>query len=102
MSLFAAGLGEAVASTFGWDSTWAIRGVGLLTVLLLFVIVLAGVKFVIRLQLLLLLVLLMSALDFIIGSFAHTDKGEDTLVLCGRIRTRSHTSRGKRHTNCLN
>jgi potassium/chloride transporter 8 len=74
ISLFATGLGEAVSSTFDWETAWAVRGIGLLTALLLFVIVLVGVKFVIRLQLLLLLVLLMSALDFIIGSFAHTDE----------------------------
>ena len=36
----------------------------------------AGVKWVIRLQLLLLLVLFLSALDFLVGSFVHVDWGK--------------------------
>ena len=35
----------------------------------------AGVKWVIRLQLVLLVVLFVAMLDFLIGSFAHTDPG---------------------------
>ena len=37
----------------------------------------AGVKWVIRLQLLLLFVLFLSMMDFLVGSFVHTDVGKD-------------------------
>lgn len=37
---------------------------------------LAGVKWIIRLQLLLLLLLAVSTLDFVVGSFTHLDPGE--------------------------
>ena len=36
----------------------------------------AGVKWVIRLQLVLLMILSVAMLDFLIGSFVHTDPGE--------------------------
>ena len=75
ISLYGIGLGEAVALTFGWDSTWAVRGIGFLTVTSLFVIVLAGVKFVIRLQLLMIIGLSVPVLNFIIGSFSHSNEG---------------------------
>lgn len=38
-------------------------------------VVLAGVKWVVKLQLLLLAIILLSVLDFVIGTFAHTDEG---------------------------
>lgn len=37
---------------------------------------LAGVKWIIRLQLVLLAILAMSTLDFVIGTFSHLDPGE--------------------------
>lgn len=36
----------------------------------------AGVKWVIRLQLILLLVLFLSAMDLVVGSFVHTEPGQ--------------------------
>lgn len=47
--------------------------IGLITSLILLVVVLAGVKWVVKLQLLLLAILMLSVLDFLVGTFAHTD-----------------------------
>lgn len=58
------------------DSKWAVRGIGIAAVVLLSVINVAGVKWVIKLQFILLLILLSSGLDFMVGSFVHTDDGE--------------------------
>ena len=53
------------------------RVIGLTTALVLLVVVLAGVKWVVKLQLLLLAILMLSVLDFVIGTFAHTDYGKN-------------------------
>lgn len=55
------------------DSKWAVRGIAMAAVVLLSVINVAGVKWVIKLQFILLLILLSSGLDFMVGSFVHTD-----------------------------
>lgn len=73
ISLFCAGFGESMAETTGWDSAWAVRVIGLVTSLILLIVVLAGVKWVVKLQLLLLAILMLSVLDFLVGTFAHTD-----------------------------
>lgn len=73
ISLFCAGFGESMAETTGWDNTWAVRIIGLITSLILLFVVLAGVKWVVKLQLLLLAILMLSVLDFLVGTFAHTD-----------------------------
>ena len=73
ISLFSTGFGESMAETTGWDSPWAVRVIGLITALILLVVVLAGVKWVVKLQLLLLAILMLSVLDFLVGTFAHTD-----------------------------
>lgn len=57
------------------DSRWAERGIASAAVLLLGVINVAGVKWVIKLQFILLLILLLAGLDFMVGSFVHTDPG---------------------------
>lgn len=51
------------------NNPWAIRGFAAGAVLLLGVINVAGVKWVIKLQFVLSIVLLLSALDFMVGSF---------------------------------
>ncbi|XP_037043134.1 solute carrier family 12 member 8 [Bradysia coprophila] len=68
------GFGESMAGLVGLqDNTWAIRGFAAGAVLLLSVINIAGVKWVIKLQFVLLVVLLLSALDFMVGSFVGYD-----------------------------
>ena len=52
---------------------WAQRGFASAAVLLLAVINLAGVKWVVKLQFVLLVVLLLAALDLLVGSFVHTN-----------------------------
>ena len=65
-----------MAETTGWDNAWAVRVIGLITSLVLLFVVLAGVKWVVKLQLLLLAILMLSVLDFLVGTFAHTDYGK--------------------------
>lgn len=68
------GFGESMAGLLGLgDNTWAIRGLAASAVLLLGVINIAGVKWVIKLQFVLTIVLLLSALDFMVGSFTGED-----------------------------
>lgn len=70
------GFGESMAELIGFgDSIWAIRLIAGTAVLLLSVINVAGVKWVIKLQFILLLILLLAGLDFMVGSFVHTDFG---------------------------
>lgn len=68
------GFGESMAGLVGLQGNkWAIRGFAAAAVLLLGVINVAGVKWVIKLQFALLIVLLLSALDFMVGSFIGED-----------------------------
>ncbi|KAH8331891.1 hypothetical protein KR067_001898 [Drosophila pandora] len=64
------GFGESMAGLVNLgESKWAIRGFATAAVLLLGCINVAGVKWVIKLQFILLMILLISALDFMVGSF---------------------------------
>ncbi|XP_065353788.1 solute carrier family 12 member 8 [Cloeon dipterum] len=72
-ALYVTGFGESMARLAGFDSPWAERGFAGAAVLALGVINVAGVKWVVKLQFLLLLILLMAGLDFAVGSFVHTD-----------------------------
>lgn len=70
------GFGESMAGLVGFENNkWAIRGFATGAVLLLSVINVAGVKWVVKLQFLLLLVLLFAGLDFMVGSFIGEDPG---------------------------
>lgn len=63
-----------MAGLVGFEGNkWAIRGFAAGAVLLLGVINVAGVKWVVKLQFLLLLVLLLAGLDFMVGSFIGED-----------------------------
>lgn len=71
------GFGESMAGLVGFEGNkWAIRGFATGAVLLLSVINIAGVKWVVKLQFALLIVLLLSALDFMVGSFTGEDPGK--------------------------
>ncbi|XP_034485130.1 solute carrier family 12 member 8 [Drosophila innubila] len=68
------GFGESMAGLVGLaNNNWAIRGFATAAVLLLGCINIAGVKWVIKLQFILLMILLISALDFMVGSFTGGD-----------------------------
>ncbi|XP_070501508.1 solute carrier family 12 member 8 [Chironomus tepperi] len=64
------GFGESLAGLMGLqDEKWIVRGFACAAVILLGVINVAGVKWVVKLQFALLIVLLLSALDFMVGTF---------------------------------
>lgn len=65
-----------MAGLVGLDSAWAQRGFACAAVVLLSVINVAGVKWVVKLQFILLLILLLAGVDFMVGSFTHTNIGE--------------------------
>ncbi|XP_064597612.1 solute carrier family 12 member 8-like [Liolophura sinensis] len=71
-SLAVMGFGESIMVLAGEDNPWIARGVAIGITLLLMGINVAGVKWVIRLQLLLLIALFLSTMDLIVGSFLHT------------------------------
>lgn len=85
VALYATGLGEAMAELFNWEGQWPIRAVALVTAAFLLTIVLAGVQWVVKLQLLLLLFLAIAVFDFVIGTFTHTDQGHGFLGYSGEL-----------------
>ncbi|KAM8855548.1 solute carrier family 12 member 8 isoform 2-T2 [Spinachia spinachia] len=72
-AMYLTGFSESVAELLGLQSQWAVRGMSAAVLLALLGINLAGVKWIVRLQLLLLAVLAVSTLDFVIGTFTHLD-----------------------------
>ncbi|GLD59957.1 solute carrier family 12 member 8, partial [Lates japonicus] len=72
-AMYITGFSESVAELLGLQTQWAVRGMSAAVLLALLGINLAGVKWIIRLQLLLLAVLAVSTLDFVIGTFTHLD-----------------------------
>nr|XP_013026737.2 solute carrier family 12 member 8 isoform X4 [Anser cygnoides] len=72
-AMYITGFAESIADVLSLSNIWAVRGISLAVLLGLLGINLAGVKWIIRLQLLLLLLLAVSTLDFVIGSFSHLD-----------------------------
>lgn len=72
-AMYITGFSESVAELLGLRGQWAVRGMSAAVLLALLGINLAGVKWIIRLQLLLLAVLAVSTLDFVIGTFTHLD-----------------------------
>ncbi|XP_058806232.1 solute carrier family 12 member 8 [Phymastichus coffea] len=67
------GFGESIAGLVHLETPWAQQGFACAAVILLSGINLAGVKWVIKLQFLLLLILLLAGFDFIVGSFTHIE-----------------------------
>ncbi|KAK2839650.1 hypothetical protein Q5P01_013390 [Channa striata] len=72
-AMYITGFSESVAELLGLQSQWAVRAMSAAVLLALLGINLAGVKWIVRLQLLLLAVLAVSTLDFVIGTFTHLD-----------------------------
>jgi len=76
-ALCATGFGESIAGLLSETETpnpWIERSVAAFVIVMLTLINLAGVKWVIRLQFLLLGILVLGAMDFGIGSFTHTNE----------------------------
>lgn len=72
-AMYITGFSESVADLLGLQTQWAVRCMSAAVLLALLGINLAGVKWIVRLQLLLLAVLAISTLDFVIGTFTHLD-----------------------------
>ncbi|KAM6463742.1 solute carrier family 12 member 8 isoform 2-T2 [Liasis olivaceus] len=72
-AMYITGFAESISDLLNLSNIWAVRGISLAVLLALLGINLAGVKWIIRLQLLLLFLLAVSTLDFVIGSFTHLD-----------------------------
>lgn len=76
-SLNLVGFGESMAGLLNMTSNkWAEKMFASAAVFFLWIINLVGVKWVIKLQFLLLILLLLAGLDFAVGSFIHTDMKE--------------------------
>lgn len=73
--MYITGFSESVAQLLRLQSQWAVQGMSIAVLLALLGINLAGVKWIVRLQLLLLAVLAVSTLDFVVGTFTHLDPG---------------------------
>ncbi|XP_007947574.2 solute carrier family 12 member 8 [Orycteropus afer afer] len=72
-AMYITGFAESISDLLGLRNIWAVRGISVAVLLALLGINLAGVKWIIRLQLLLLFLLAVSTLDFVVGSFTHLD-----------------------------
>ena len=75
-AMYITGFAESISDLLGLGNIWAVRGISVAVLLALLGINLAGVKWIIRLQLLLLFLLAVSTLDFVVGSFTHLDPGK--------------------------
>ncbi|KAJ8282969.1 hypothetical protein COCON_G00054880 [Conger conger] len=72
-AMYITGFAESISQVLSFSGAWSVRAISVGVLLALLGINLAGVKWIIRLQLLLLAVLAVSTLDFIVGSFSHLD-----------------------------
>lgn len=73
--MYITGFAESIAEVLALQSVWLVRGISVAVLLGLLGINLAGVKWIVRLQLVLLGILAVSTLDFVIGTFSHLDPG---------------------------
>ena len=69
ISLCAVGFGESMAELLNFEGLWTERAIAAGSLLLLAVINVAGVKWVIKIQVVLMVLLLMAIADLCIGSF---------------------------------
>ncbi|XP_059199038.1 solute carrier family 12 member 8 [Centropristis striata] len=84
-AMYITGFSESVAELLGLQAQWAVRGMSAAVLLALLGINLAGVKWIVRLQLLLLAVLAVSTLDFVIGTFTHLDPDHGFIGYSARL-----------------
>ncbi|KAM9344372.1 solute carrier family 12 member 8 [Pholidichthys leucotaenia] len=97
-AMYITGFSESVAELLGLQSQWAVRCMSAAVLLALLGINLAGVKWIVRLQLLLLAVLAVSTLDFVIGTFTHLDPEHGFIGYSSALlssNTMSHYSPGE-------
>ncbi|KAM6970570.1 solute carrier family 12 member 8 [Aplochiton taeniatus] len=73
VAMYITGFSESIAELLDLKSEWLVRAISMAVVLCLVGVNLAGVKWIVRLQLLLLAALAVATLDFVTGSFTHLD-----------------------------
>ena len=76
ISLCSVGFGESMAELLNLSAIWAERAIAAGSLLVLAVINVAGVKWVIKIQVVLMVLLLMAIGDLIMGSFTHHPKSK--------------------------
>ena len=79
-ALHVMGFAETLTQLLNIEDIWVDRAIGVVLVLLLLCINVAGVKWVIRLQFILLFFLLLAAIDFVVGVFIRYDPGIHTII----------------------
>ncbi|XP_066542897.1 solute carrier family 12 member 8 [Hoplias malabaricus] len=84
-AMYITGFAESIADLLTIHSVWAVRGISVAVLLALLGINLAGVKWIIRLQLVLLAILAVSTLDFVIGTFSHLDPEHGFIGYSGEL-----------------
>ncbi|XP_067890597.1 solute carrier family 12 member 8 [Heterodontus francisci] len=72
-AMYITGFAESIADLLNLSNIWAVRGISIAVLIGLLGINLAGVKWIIRFQLLLLALLAISTMDFVVGTFTHLD-----------------------------
>ncbi|XP_036401195.1 solute carrier family 12 member 8 isoform X2 [Megalops cyprinoides] len=72
-AMYITGFAESIAEVLNLTGVWVVRAISVAVLLGLLGINLAGVKWIVRLQLLLLGLLAISTLDFVVGTFSHLD-----------------------------
>lgn len=88
ISLCVAGFGESMVELLDLSWSWSEKAFAAGALLLLALINVAGVKWVIKVQFLLLLLVLLAAMDFIFGSFLdHSDGESDGDRFCCGLRS---------------
>ncbi|KAH0504397.1 Solute carrier family 12 member 8 [Microtus ochrogaster] len=95
-AMYITGFAESISDLLGLGNIWAVRGISVAVLLALLGINLAGVKWIIRLQLLLLFLLAVSTLDFVVGSFTHLDPAA-AFLLEGMVARPD----GSTHVHCI-
>ncbi|XP_031415714.1 solute carrier family 12 member 8 isoform X2 [Clupea harengus] len=84
-AMYVTGFAESIAEVLALQSVWLVRGISVAVLLGLLCINLAGVKWIIRLQLVLLGILAVSTLDFVIGTFSHLDPEHGFVGYSGKL-----------------
>jgi potassium/chloride transporter 8 len=90
-----AGFGESIAELLqasGAASVWLERGVSAAALLVLAFINMAGVKWVVKVQFLLLFLILLAVLDFVVGSFLPSEEGKNRFLTIDKILSKIQIS----------
>ena len=73
IAFYAIGFGEATAAIAGWDSRFAVQGIALAAIVVLFVFAWAGADVASKLQFVIMALLVLALLSFYVGAFGSID-----------------------------